>query len=141
MKKTVSNYAFQNYSLPSRRFLVSLFDAFLLALSSFLLLLLTMNVILPNIPSYQKKVNDVENYRIAMVKISEEADISTYSNNADGKYNSPDSLGDMFKRYAAQHILRSYEEEPSTGDNVALFIILALTSIAGLFYVRAIKRV
>lgn len=113
MKKTVSNYAFQNYSLPSRRFLVSLFDAFLLALSSFLLLLLTMNVILPNIPSYQKKVNDVEDYRIAMVKISEEADISTYTNNADGKYNSPDSLGDMFKRYAAQHILRSYEEEPS----------------------------
>lgn len=113
MKKVVSNYAFQNYSLPSRRFLVSLFDAFLLALSSFLLLLLTMNVILPNIPSYQKKVNDVEEYRIAMVKISEEAGISLYTNNEDGKYNSPDSIDAMFKRYTAQHILRSYEEEPS----------------------------
>lgn len=112
MKKVVSDYAFQNYSLPSRRFLVSLFDAFLVTLSTFLLLLLTMNVILPNISSYQSKVDDVEKYRIAMVQISEEAGISTYSNNEDGKYENPDSIDVMFKKYAAQHILRSYEEEP-----------------------------
>ena len=85
MKKVTSNYAFQNYSLPSRRFLVSLFDAFLVTLSSFLLLLLTMNVILPNISSYQSRVDNVENYRIQMVQISEEAGISIYTNNEDGK--------------------------------------------------------
>ena len=118
MKRTVSNYAFQNYSLPSRRFLVSLFDAFLLTLSSFLLLLLTMNVILPNISSYQVKVDAVEENRIAMVKISEEAGVSTYTNNEDGKYENPDSLTTMFKRYAAQHILRSYEEEPSKWETI-----------------------
>ena len=73
MKKAVSNYAFQNYCLSSRRFLVSLFDAFLLTAASFLLLLLTMNVILPNIGSYQAKVDAIEENRIAMVKISEEA--------------------------------------------------------------------
>ena len=118
MKKVVSDYAFQNYSLPSRRFLVSLFDAFLVALSSFLLLLLTMNVILPNIASYQSKVDNVENYRVAMVQISEESGISTYTNNEDGKYENPDSIDDMFKKYAAQHILKSYQEEPSKWELV-----------------------
>ena len=118
MKKTVSNYAFQNYSLPSKRFLVSLFDTFLLTVSSFLILLLTMNVILPNISSYRKRMDNVETYRIAMVKISEESGVSTYTKNEDGKYSSPDSLDDMFKRYSAQHILRSYDEEPSKWEVV-----------------------
>ena len=118
MNKTVSNYAFQNYSLSSRRFLVSFFDAFLLALASFLLLLLTMNAILPNISSYQSKVDAVEENRIAMVKISEEAGVSIYTNNEDGKYNEPDSLTMMFKKYIAQHILRSYEEEPAKWEIV-----------------------
>ena len=118
MKKVTSNYAFQNYSLPSRRFLVSLFDAFLVTLSSFLLLLLTMNVILPNISSYQSRVDNVENYRIQMVQISEEAGISIYTNNEDGKYENPDSIDAMFKKYAAQHILKSYEEEPSKWELV-----------------------
>ena len=113
MKKVVSKYAFQNYALSSRRFLVSLFDAFLLTVTTFLLLLLTMNVILPNISGYQAKVNDVEKYRIQMVQISEESGLSTYTNNSDGKYNNPDSIDTMYKRYIAQHILRSYEEEPS----------------------------
>ena len=118
MKKAVSNYAFQNYCLSSRRFLVSLFDAFLLTVTSFLLLLLTMNVILPNIGSYQAKVDSIEENRIAMVKISEEAGVSSYSNNEDGLYSTPDSMGVMYKKYVAQHILRSYEEEPTKWEVV-----------------------
>lgn len=113
MKKAVSNYAFQNYCLSSRRFLVSLFDAFLLTLLSFVLLLLSMGVILPNIPSYQGKVDAIEENRIAMIKISEEAGVAIYTDNEDGKYSNPDSLTSMYKKYVSKHILRSYEEEPA----------------------------
>ena len=77
-----------------------------------------MNAILPNISSYKKRMDNVETYRISMIKISEESGISTYSQNDDGKYNSPDSLDAMFKCYSAQHIVRSYEEEPSKWEVV-----------------------
>ena len=53
-----------------------------------------------------------------MVQISEEAGISIYTNNEDGKYENPDSIDAMFKKYAAQHILKSYEEEPSKWELV-----------------------
>lgn len=111
MVKVTSPYHHQDYALPSKRFLVSLFDAALLTIVTFLVLMLAMNAILPNISAFNARVTSTENHRIQMIKISEEAGLTSYSNNADGQYQTADDMTTMFKKYARQHILLSYQKE------------------------------
>ena len=109
MKKETTNYRLHDYPYSSKRFLVSLFDAVILLLTSFGMLLLVMNAILPNISSYQSRVDNIEKDRISMLKISEEAGLTSYK---DGDYEKPQDVSTMYQRYVGQHILLSYQLEP-----------------------------
>ncbi len=91
----------------SSRIFSFLVDGVIIAIISFILMLLTMSVI-GSTSSYKNKYNTLNNAMIECYKIEEEAHIYQFVDNDDNKYNHPRSLDEIIEEYALMHILYSY---------------------------------
>ena len=76
-KSFISKYRNQGLLFTSKRIFASLIDGLILVLIS-ICLLFASNAIIQNIPSYQKKIHDIDQYRINMYEICEEAKLYEY---------------------------------------------------------------
>ncbi len=119
MEKTfISKYRNDGLLITSKRLLASFIDALILIITS-LCLLIGSNSIIQTLPSYKNKINLIDEYRINMYKISEEAKLYEYKSNSDGSKNYSEliQLEDLFIKYALSNILYSYNTYKTNWDD------------------------
>ena len=117
-KSFISKYRNQGLLFTSKRIFASLIDGLILVLIS-ICLLFASNAIIQNIPSYQKKIHDIDQYRINMYEICEEAKLYEYKvdNNGIKNYETPIEQEDLFIRYAISNIMYTYDLNKTEWDN------------------------
>jgi len=111
-ERILSKYSNVETTNGTRRFFSVLIDALLLILVM-VLTSIGSHEILSNVSSYKSKMDHIEEERIALYKIEEEAKIYRFKNNEDQKYLEFMPLEDLFAEYALSHILLSYQTFPS----------------------------
>lgn len=117
-KSFISKYRNQGLLFTSKRIFASLIDGLILVLIS-ICLLFASNAIIQNIPSYQKKIHDIDQYRINMYEICEEAKLYEYKvdNNGIKNYETPIEQEDLFIRYAISNIMYTCDLNKTEWDN------------------------
>ena len=109
-KKYASEYRNEGYLPLSRRLYSSLFDALLMAVLSFCLLL-GSNAIVSCLPYYKGQMETISSSRKEMYLIQEETKLFEFKTKEDGSkdYENLLSQNDLFQKYALSNILYTYD--------------------------------
>lgn len=118
MTKYISKYHKEGYLSNSRRIYSALIDSIILIIVTFCLLI-GSNKIVGNTSTYASRINNINNYRIKMYELTEEAKLYEFKTNDDGSkdYDNLISQNEIFKKYALSNVLYTYNMNKNKWDS------------------------
>lgn len=117
----LQQYRLDVASSINRRLIASLIDGVILMVLLLVTLILT-NSFVAQTPSYKEKEAIINQERIAVYQLEEQARIYQFINNDNQQYLTPRPLEEMFKEYALRQVLLSYQVDPAPFDNYQIVI-------------------